>query len=1051
MWATDYYEKITSAENLESGTYLIVYEGGNLAFNGGLTTLDAASNTISVTISESKIESTTTTDAAAFTYDATAKTIKSASGYYIGQTSNANGLASNQTTTYENAISFDTDGNADIVSGGAYLRYNATSGQTRFRYYKSSSYTNQKAIQLYKLVSSSSTPTCAQPTFNPAAGTYTSAQDVTISTTTENATIYYTIDGSTPTTESTEYTAAIPVSETTTIKAIAVAEGYDNSSVATATYTIVALEHAGTEADPYTVADARKAIDANIGTTGVYVAGIVSQVDSYNSNYSSITYWISDDGTTTNQFEVYSGKGINGAAFSSVDDIQVGDVVVVSGDIKLYNNSTYEFNSNSQLVSLNRPVDTTPSIEVAPKTISVAAAETDGTIEVTYNNITDVAAEVKFYEADGTTETTYDWIVTDVNESNNVDYVIDENTSTEARTAYMKVYALDDEAEDVYSELITITQAGVVVDYATLPFEWEGGKSASFSALTGVSANGLGSDYGDNNSPYYIKFDGTGDYIQVKTNEQPGKVTIGVKMIGGASTSKITVQESTDGETFTDVQELSISGSQNSTLKLETTNAFAAASRYVRLYFTKGSNVGVGPITIAKVSADPNIALGTTTVTATADETEGTIDVTYTAIETDLGASIYWYTDETGATTTTAPDWIDAEINTTTLNVDYLISANTGAARTAYMKVYGVDADANDIYSDMITITQAAPVVTKTYTLATSITPGKKYIITDGSSVAMGYDKGNNRDAVSVTIDNGVASVASDAGVYEVTIYGPDASGLYSIYDETTEGYLYAAASNANHLKTRSTNTVDGKWAITFDSEGVASIIASKSSNRNVMRYNSSSSIFSCYAVDNNQADVYLYESEEAAVPTTATVTLNAKGYATYATTSALDFLDNEDADYSAWTISYIDGTSINFAQLTETVEGETGILLKGEPNAEVKLNLIPAGAEVSSNMLVAVTAPKDVNAEEYYGLSGNTFVKVGAGTVPAGKALLPADKVNGARQLTFNFGGETTGISTSLMNSEKVNSEIYNLNGQRVMTPAKGLYIVNGKKVVLK
>ena len=46
---------------------------------------------------------------------------------------------------------------------------------------------------------------------------------------------------------------------------------------------------------------------------------------------------------------------------------------------------------------------------------------------------------------------------------------------------------------------------------------------------------------------------------------------------------------------------------------------------------------------------------------------------------------------------------------------------------------------------------------------------------------------------------------------------------------------------------------------------------------------------------------------------------------------------------------------------------------------------------------------------------------------------------------------GETTGISASLMNSEKVNSEVYNLNGQRVMNPAKGLYIVNGRKDVIK
>ena len=80
--------------------------------------------------------------------------------------------------------------------------------------------------------------TTATPTFSPAAGTYTSIQTVTISDSTSGATIYYTTDGSTPTTSSTRYSAAITVSSTETIKAIAVASGYSQSAVATATYTI---------------------------------------------------------------------------------------------------------------------------------------------------------------------------------------------------------------------------------------------------------------------------------------------------------------------------------------------------------------------------------------------------------------------------------------------------------------------------------------------------------------------------------------------------------------------------------------------------------------------------------------------------------------------------------------------------------------------------------------------------------------------------------------------------------------------------------------------
>ncbi len=81
------------------------------------------------------------------------------------------------------------------------------------------------------------------PVFSPVAGTYYVAQNVTLSCETQGATIYYTTDGSTPDSNSTQYTSAISVSSTTTIKAIAYV-GTDASAVATATYTIV---------EPYTV------------------------------------------------------------------------------------------------------------------------------------------------------------------------------------------------------------------------------------------------------------------------------------------------------------------------------------------------------------------------------------------------------------------------------------------------------------------------------------------------------------------------------------------------------------------------------------------------------------------------------------------------------------------------------------------------------------------------------------------------------------------------------------------------------------------------------
>jgi len=81
-------------------------------------------------------------------------------------------------------------------------------------------------------------PPTALPTFNPAAGTYSSAQAVTITTVTPSATIYYTTNGATPTTSSSVYSGPIIVSATETLNAIAIATGASASAVNSATYTI---------------------------------------------------------------------------------------------------------------------------------------------------------------------------------------------------------------------------------------------------------------------------------------------------------------------------------------------------------------------------------------------------------------------------------------------------------------------------------------------------------------------------------------------------------------------------------------------------------------------------------------------------------------------------------------------------------------------------------------------------------------------------------------------------------------------------------------------
>ncbi|MGC1128939.1 MAG: chitobiase/beta-hexosaminidase C-terminal domain-containing protein, partial [Candidatus Acidiferrales bacterium] len=144
----------------------------------------------------------------------------------------------------------------------------------------------QEEVDVFGLLSDQS-PTVA-PAFSPAGGSYVSAQSVTLSSTTAGATFYYTTNGTVPTTSSTLYSGAISVSATTTINAIAVAPGFSQSAVSTATFTI------GSQAAPVQFSPA----------AGIYNS---TQSVALSSTTAGATIYYSTTGTATTSSTVYSG------------------------------------------------------------------------------------------------------------------------------------------------------------------------------------------------------------------------------------------------------------------------------------------------------------------------------------------------------------------------------------------------------------------------------------------------------------------------------------------------------------------------------------------------------------------------------------------------------------------------------------------------------------------------------------------------------------------------------------------------------------------------
>ena len=298
--------------------------------------------------------------------------------------------SSSCSTTTQVKITSDEAGD-EVVSGGAAQTFSTTS--TKYTYTLSDTEENtmyyliatNKNCQLVTLVlyyeeATPSTPKAVKPTFT-GDETFLNSTSVSLSTTTEGASIYYTMGDAPddPTTTSTLYEGPINVTATTTIKAIAVKAGMDNSPVAEATFT---------KATIMTVAEAKAAIDA-AGSTPIenqYVTGIISQIDGYDGTHHSITYWISADGTTTDQLEVYSGKGLNGADFAGLSDLSLGDEVIVKGTLKNYK-GTDEFDMNSQIIQLNRTIAAptfTPDGGGFLTTLNVALASATEGAEVRY-------------------------------------------------------------------------------------------------------------------------------------------------------------------------------------------------------------------------------------------------------------------------------------------------------------------------------------------------------------------------------------------------------------------------------------------------------------------------------------------------------------------------------------------------------------------------------------------------------------------------------------------------------------------------------------------
>ncbi len=223
-----------------------------------------------------------------------------------------------------------------------------------------------------------SAPAVVAPVFEPNGGGFVISTDVTIASAGAEH-IYYTTNGDNPTKASNEYTGAIPLDATTTIKAIAYV-GEESSLVVEKTFTLT---------DPKTVAEAYDEL-VSADLENVAVEGIVYDLSISSGN---ATYWISDDGNAgAKVLEVFKGKGIEGADVAA-GDIREGDKVIVFGTLTIYTGGSEdvkEFKQGSRLLSLTRKTVESVAVTGTPTKTNYKVGDAFDpaglTVTVTYND-----------------------------------------------------------------------------------------------------------------------------------------------------------------------------------------------------------------------------------------------------------------------------------------------------------------------------------------------------------------------------------------------------------------------------------------------------------------------------------------------------------------------------------------------------------------------------------------------------------------------------------------------------------------------------------------
>lgn len=683
----------------------------------------------------------------------------------------------------------------------------------------------------------------ATPVFSPSGGRYAEAQTVTITCATAGATIHYTLDGSAPTTASAVYTSPLTISETTTLKAMAVSDG-EESATATAKYTIgdaliyESLSGYNSEEDS----------TSELGTNSESL-----DFDGWTSFTKVFAGSVSNAYAEGGCFKLGSSKGTGSMTASN---LSLSGNATLTFYLKKYSSDTGKLNVTVTGATAD-VTSFTPSSEWTLCTVNLTNANGAVTITLATSSKRAYVDEIEITTQQGITPTIPDPLI-----------VADESLSFETKVGTPQTKSFEVLSEGL-TEDITLTLSD----------------DSNVFSLGSSTISRTASEEGATVSVTFAPTQ-AGIFTATIALTSAGAEAVTVSLSGTATEATTPVEPSGDGTQFK---------------RVTSVGELVSGKRYI---------IACGSKEVA--AGELNSKLLTPVDVTVSDDIVTLADGVAVFVLSGSGSSYSLKNESTGqylnSATAKSMSYSDSEVAWTLSNGTDGVEMTCGSSGSLTYNVSSprITTYTSNATATMIRVNLYMEVGSSDDPDQPVITDGDRYaLVTDASSLAAGdtiviayvnavegtyqalstTQNNNNRAATTDVTLNSDGTLTAGESVQVITLEKDSTNFLFNVGD----GYLYAASSTKNYLKTETTADDNAKATITIDGES-ATIVFQGTNTHNVLRYNPNNGtpLFSCYASTSETGHLpQIYRRVEQATPTEVG-DINRDGHVSIADVTAL-------------------------------------------------------------------------------------------------------------------------------------------------------------------